>query len=97
MTAPVSVSFFSSSVSLVFRATSAAYGGSHARELQLLAYTTATATQDPSHVCHLHHSSWQYRILNPLSDARDGTQNLTVPSQIRFHCATTGTLSKLFK
>ena len=25
--------------------------------LQLLAYTTATATQDPSHVCDLHHSS----------------------------------------
>ena len=28
-------------------------------ELQLLAYTTATATQDPTHVCDLHHSSWQ--------------------------------------
>ena len=26
-------------------------------ELRLLAYTTATATQDPSHVCYLHHSS----------------------------------------
>ena len=26
-------------------------------ELQLLAYTTATATRDLSHVCHLHHSS----------------------------------------
>ena len=25
-------------------------------ELQLPAYTTATATQDPSHVCNLHHS-----------------------------------------
>ena len=33
-------------------------------ELQLLAYTTATATWDPSHVCDLHHSSWQYQILN---------------------------------
>ena len=32
-------------------------------ELQLLAYTTATATPDPSHVCALHHSSKQYRIL----------------------------------
>ena len=28
-------------------------------ELQLLAYTTATATLDPSRVCDLHHSSWQ--------------------------------------
>ena len=26
-------------------------------ELQLLAYTTATATLDPSHICNLHHSS----------------------------------------
>ena len=24
-------------------------------ELQLLAYATATATWDPSHVCHVHH------------------------------------------
>ena len=28
-------------------------------ELQLLAYTTAAATQDPSQVYDLHHSSWQ--------------------------------------
>ena len=40
-------------------------------ELQLLAYTTATATRDPSCVCDLHHSSQQCRILNPLSKARD--------------------------
>ena len=32
-------------------------------ELQLLAYTTATATQDPSHTCDLHHSSQQCWIL----------------------------------
>ena len=29
-------------------------------ELELLAYTTATATQDPSHICGLHNSSWQH-------------------------------------
>ena len=29
-------------------------------ELQLLAYTTATATPDLNHVCDLHHSSWQH-------------------------------------
>ena len=38
-------------------------------ELQPLAYTTATATQDPTPVCNLYHSSRQGRILNPLSKA----------------------------
>ena len=42
-------------------------------ELQLLAYTTATAMQDLSHIFNLHHSSRQYWILNPQSKARDGT------------------------
>ena len=40
-------------------------------ELQLPAYTTVAATPDPSHVCDLHHSSWQCQIFNPLSEARD--------------------------
>ena len=39
-------------------------------ELEPLAYTTATAMQDPSCVCSLYHSSRQYWILNPLSEAR---------------------------
>ena len=39
----------------------------------------------------LYHSSRQYQILNPLSEARDQTCNLMVTSQIRFHCATMGT------
>ena len=42
-------------------------------ELQLLAYTTATSTQDLSHVCELHHSSWHPWVLNPLREARDQT------------------------
>ena len=42
-------------------------------ELQLPAYPTATATQDMSHICDLHHSSQQSQILNPLSEARDRT------------------------
>ena len=42
-------------------------------ELQLPAYTTATAMWDLSPICDLHHSSGQCRILNPLSKARDGT------------------------
>jgi len=43
-------------------------------ELQLLAYTTATATPGPSHICDLHYSSWQHQILNPLREARDRTE-----------------------
>ena len=57
-------------------------------ELQLMAYTTATATWDPCYVCNLHHSSQQCRILNPLSKARDRTHNLMVPGWICFCCAT---------
>ena len=61
-------------------------------ELQLPAYITATGTSDPSRICHLHHSSQQCQILNPLSEkARDRTQNLMVSSRIRFCSATTGT------
>ena len=54
-------------------------------ELQLPAYATATATQDPSHICDLHHSSQQCRILNPLSKATDRTRVLMDPSQIPYH------------
>ena len=32
-------------------------------ELYLLAYTTATATPDPSHICNLHHSHGNPRSL----------------------------------
>ena len=42
-------------------------------ELQLLAYTTAIATWDPSLVCDLYHSSWLRQILNPLRETRDST------------------------
>ena len=42
-------------------------------ELQVPACTTATAMGDLSHACHLHHSSQQCQILNPLSDTRDRT------------------------
>ena len=82
------------------RAAPVAYGGSQAgvqSELQPPPYAratataTAAATPDPSRVCNLHPSSQQCRILNPLSEARDRTQNLMVPSWIRFHCATMGT------
>ena len=54
-------------------------------ELQSLAYTTATATQDPSHICNLHHISRQRWILNSLWEARDGTHDLVDTSQFHYH------------
>ena len=57
-------------------------------ELQLLACTTATTTQDPSYSCDLHHSSWQRWILNPLSKARNGTQVLMDAGWVHYHWAT---------
>ena len=40
-------------------------------KLQLLTYTTPTATWDPNCICNLHHSSWQCWILDPLIKVRD--------------------------
>ena len=41
--------------------------------LQLPAYATAVATLDLSCICNLHLNMRQHQILNPLSEARDGT------------------------
>ena len=49
-------------------------------ELQLLTYTTATATQDP----------------HPLSELGDQTRILMDTSRIYFYCATTGTPQQTF-
>ena len=70
-----------------------AYDGNSQVEsgLELLADTTATAVQDQSHICDLHHSSWQQQILNSLSKAGDRTCILMDISPIPFHCATAGT------
>ena len=54
-------------------------------ELQLLVYTTATATWDPSHIYDLHSSLPQCWILNPLSEARDWTRILMYPSLVCCH------------
>ena len=51
-------------------------------ELQLLDYTTARETPDPSRVCDLHHSSWQRWIPDTQSEARDWTYILLDSSQI---------------
>ena len=64
--------------------------------VQLPAYTTVTATRDPSHVCKLHDSSQQRQILNPLCKARNQTLIFMDTSQICFHCATTGTPRRCF-
>ena len=55
-----------------------------------------TATPDPSRVCDPHPSSRQHVILNPLSEARDRTRHLMVPSRIHFCCATTGKTLLIF-
>ena len=47
--------------------------------------------QDPSCLCDLHHRSWQWRILNPLSEARDWTRMVT--SLVCYHWVTMGTPS----
>ena len=42
-------------------------------KLQLLAYTTATTTQDPSFICGPPHNLWQCQIFSPLCKAKDQT------------------------
>ena len=44
------------------------------------AYARGIAMLDPSCICNPHHNSWQCSILNPLSEARDRTHNLMIPS-----------------
>ena len=51
-------------------------------ELQLPAYTTATAMPNPSCICNLHWSLWQHGILNPLREARDRIHILTDTSWV---------------
>ena len=65
-------------------------------ELQLPAYTTATAMWDPSHACNLHHSLQQHQIPNPLIEIRDQTRILMDTNWVRFHGATMGTPLRTF-
>ena len=65
-------------------------------ELQLLAYATATAMQDPSHVYDLQHSSRQCWILNQLSEARVGTHILMDTSWTYFCRTTVGIPTSIF-
>ena len=73
-------------VFLPFGAVLVAYGGSQARgQMGDVApgYNKATATQDLSGICDLHHSLGQRQILNPLSEARDQTHIPMDTSQVR--------------
>ena len=88
------LNFFIFFVFCPFRAAPMAHGGSQARgPIGAIAASLhhSRNTTNPSHVCNLHHSAQQCRILNPLSEARDQTHNLVVPSLIHFRCATAGT------
>ena len=59
-------------------------------ELQLLAYTLAIATWDPSCINNLYYSSRQHQILNPPSEARDWTHILVDTSWVHYHWDTMG-------
>ena len=75
----------------------AAYASSEARGrigATAVAYTTATTTQDLSHVCDLHHSLHQRQIFNLLSEARDQTRILMDTSRVCYHWATMGASPK---
>ena len=65
-------------------------------ELQLLAYSTATAMPDLSHICNLRHSLQQRWILNLLSKARDQTCILMDTTLVHYQWATMGTLAGFF-
>ena len=62
-------------------------------ELQLQACARPTATQYLNQVCDLHPSSWKHRILKPLWEGRDLTQNLMDTSQVHYHWSTMATPS----
>ena len=66
-----------------------------ASEPQPPAHPTGTATRNPSCIYHLHHSSQQHLILNPLSRARDQIRILMVADLIHFPGAAVGTPSEL--
>ena len=87
----------------LFRVTPVAYGSSQARG-QIGA---SAAGLHHSHICDVHHSSRQHRMLNPLSEARDWIHILMDTSHIhnplshnrnsqKFLCLTSYSLSSLF-
>ena len=77
---------------LLFRAAPTAYGSSQARGRIGAAATTATAMQNQSYVCNLHHSSRRCWISDPPTEQGQGSNcNLKDTSQIHFCCTAMGT------
>ena len=73
-----------------FRASSAAYGSSQAKGwIGAAAARLCHSHSNTCRTCHLHHSSWQHWILNPLREARDRTHVLMDTSWFHDHRATT--------
>ena len=69
-------------------------GVESALQLQAFATTTATATapQDPIHICDLDHTPQQHQVLNPRHEARDQTPILMDTSGFVTHWASMATL-----
>ena len=83
----------------VCKAAHVAYGSSQSRgklELQVSAYTSATAMQDLNCVCDPYHISWQHRILNPLSKVRNWNGIFIDTSQAHYPWARAGTPGQTF-
>ena len=76
---PIEMLFYLKIFFFLFKARPVAYGGTLSRgPIRAVAagLVTATATQDPSRVCNLHHSSQQCQNFNSLREARDRTHVL---------------------
>ena len=67
----------------LFRAEPRAYGS----WIGAVAASLHNSNSRSSHICDLHHCSWQCQILNPLIGGRDWTCLLMDASQICFHWA----------
>ena len=87
-------SFLSSFLSFFFKAASVASGSSQAKgaiRATASCLHHSNSKPDPSHIYDLHHSSWQRRILNPLSRARDRIHILMDTGWVLNLLSTTGT------
>ena len=78
--------------------TPAVYGSSQGRasNQSCSCWPTPQSQRCLSCIFHLHHSSQQHWILNPVSEARDRTRILMDTSWFCYHWATTGTLAFWF-
>ena len=79
---------FSFFACLLFSAAPEAYGGPQARGRKgaaAVAYATATAMPDLSHIFNLCFGLQQHWILNPLREVRDQTHILTDAGQVHSH------------